>query len=371
MRTLELPPQAPLTAPSNYRSVMPHPPDNSPHSLSPSEAISGDDRHQGIPPSASLHAPSSIAPLKSSSTNTTPNIVTLVPSPTATPTVVTLVPSSTATHTAIAGETREGVTGNESEGGICWAESPPTLTTEALKDARWLALSGVPKSPAAVTLTSTVAALVAAREATAGQRKNARREAGKVKQHAAVGAILGGLLRRWGRSAEPVFRSRKLETFTGGPVSVRQYLAACDAMVTLELIYQSRSIRYGTGIIWDEGGLEFFAGKAPRFWPAQELLNQATHHGVTPASVRADFRDAYPTKPPVVPQPIQLVTLKTPRKRNKAPLPVPENKGAQRLREGVESFNQWIAEHDIRWCLPPRLKRVLRDNLDEEARRSG
>src|SRR5262249_48548519 len=158
----------------------------------------------------------------------------------------------------------------------------PSLTTAQLHDARWLPLSATPTSPGAVALVAEIATAVAAHEQSAGTRGNARRQAGAMRQRQAVGAIVGGLLRRWGRKEpQAVFRSRTRDNFTGGTVAARQSLAASDELVALGLVGQSQSIRFGTGIVWEEGGPEYFAGKAPRLWPTQALLKAALRHGVT------------------------------------------------------------------------------------------
>jgi hypothetical protein len=174
------------------------------------------------------------------------------------------------------------VTGNESEATCGWALSPTTLTTEQLQDAHWLGLSGVSVSPGAVALVADLVARIAAYEAASGARKTARRQTGEAKLRQAVGALVAGLLRRWGRSEpQAVFRSRKVADFTGSPVAARQHLVACDGLVALGLVHLSRSIRYGTGVVWDVGGPEAFRGKAARLWPAQALLDVAAVHGVT------------------------------------------------------------------------------------------
>ena len=83
------------------------------------------------------------------------------------------------------------------------------------------------------------------------------------KLQAAVGAIVGGLLRRWGRDqAQAVFRTRKAEDFTGSPVGVRQFTAAMDGLFALGFVTQSKSIRY-LFVDWG-GGQTVYNGKAPR-----------------------------------------------------------------------------------------------------------
>jgi hypothetical protein len=244
--------------------------------------------------------------------------------------------------------------------GATWAPPPSVLSPDQLSEARWLGLSAVPASPGAVALVTEVAALVVHHEATSGTRQTTRRQSGLDKLRSAVSAIVGGLLRRWGRdNPEPVFRSRTPGDFSGGLVGARQFLAACEALVELGLVRQSRSIRYGSGIVWDGSG-EYFHGKAPRLWPAQALLDAAGRHGVVPASLADGFKDIYPTKPPAVPKPLQMFALKTSPRAERAPIPVhagdPE---AVRLKDVVDHYNTWIAEHDIGGCLPPRLKRVF------------
>jgi hypothetical protein len=122
-----------------------------------------------------------------------------------------------------------------------WAPSPPTVTPDQLKDARWLSLGAIPVSTRATAVVMEIAAQVANYEATSGTRKTSRRQSGLDKQRQAVGAIVGGLLRP---KPHAVFRSRMPAAFKGGPVAARPHLSACDALVALGLIHRSRSIRY-------------------------------------------------------------------------------------------------------------------------------
>ena len=259
----------------------------------------------------------------------------------------------------IAQRTPEGVTENDNEAPHAWPAPPSNLSTEQLREGHWLPLSAIPVSPRATALVTHLATLVASHEG--GTRQRNRGKAGAARQQQAIGAIIGGILRRWGREQpQLVFRSRKRDDFSGGPVPARQYLAAYDALLALGLIQQSRSIRYGSGIVWIEGGPEHFAGKAPRLWPAHALLDLAVAHGVTPATVTKDFGDTYPTRPPAVPELVQVFTLKRPRKSEKAPVAIRHGDPlVARIRQEVESSNEWLGQHEVRGCLPPRLKRVF------------
>ena len=252
------------------------------------------------------------------------------------------------------------VTENDKDAGSCWLPSPATLTREQLQDARWLALTAVPASPQSVALAGDLVARITRYEDRTGARKRRRGEAGIRRQTQAIGAILGGVLRRWSRDPpEAVFRSRKRDDFSGGLVAARQYLAACDALVRLGLVQQSGSIRFGFGIS-DTGETEQFFGKAPRLWPTQALLDLAATHGVIPTTLASDFVDTYPAQPPAVPQPIQLFALKQLRREQRVPLPIRRNDpDAARLRAEVGEFNDWISRFDFSGCAPPRFKRVF------------
>jgi hypothetical protein len=210
-----------------------------------------------------------------------------------------------------------------------------------------------------MALVADVSACVAGLESTTKTRKQSRRKAGLNKLRTAVGAIVGGVLRRWARQEpQAVFRSRTTDDFTGSPVGARQFLAAMDALVSLGLICRSKSIRY-LFVDWGDGQTVFY-GKAPRYWPSPTLLELATHHGVTPASIRADFTDLIPKTPPTVRKPVQVFALKQRGKTDKLALPV-SKLGAEerRIRQGIDEANAFAAQHDVRGCLAPRWYRVF------------
>jgi hypothetical protein len=253
-----------------------------------------------------------------------------------------------------------GVTQNEVEGGppTYWVEKPD-LALDDLQEARWLPLSASAASPSATALVSDLAAHIAALEADAKTRKQSRRKVGLAKLNAAVGAIAGGVLRRWGRpEPQAVFRSRTPGDFTGSPVGARQFLAAIDGLVSLGLVCRSPAIRY---LQFDWGdGQTVYGGRAPRYWPSATLLGLAAHHGVTPATIETDFGDIIPTKPPVVLKPVQVFALKQQGQRDKLPLPLSKlGSDAHRIRQGIDEANAFAAEHEVRGCLPPRWYRVF------------
>jgi len=233
-----------------------------------------------------------------------------------------------------------------------------TWTAADLDGARLLSIGAVPISSGGADLVNAAAAQIEASEAAAGSRGNARRADGKAKLRRAVAGVVGGVIDAWGCHGRAVFHPREPKAFTGGLVAHRQYIAAVDGMKALGLLHASPAIRYG----WDWGDSTSFVGKTERFRPAQRLLDLATAHGVTPATIRDDFAAEYSVKPPTVP-PV-LVTrrpLAEPRRKGQgrpsraAALPIPAgDEAAQRLSQGVLEANGWAAQHDVKGCLPPR-----------------
>jgi hypothetical protein len=105
---------------------------------------------------------------------------------------------------------------------------------------------------------------------------------------------------------------------------------------------------------------EVFLGKAPRLWPTQALLDTVGRHGLNQGTLAEDFGDTYPTQPPAVPEPLQVFALKQRGRAEKRPIRIRQgNPEATRIRKEVVSYNEWVTQHDIRGCLPPRFKRVF------------
>ncbi len=204
-----------------------------------------------------------------------------------------------------------------------------------------------------------LAARVAAIEATSADRKTNRRKAGKAKLQGAVGAVVGGLLRRWARDVpEAVFRPRTPADFTGGPVASRQFIAAIDGLVGLGLLHRSRSIRF---LAFDWGdGQTVYSGKAPRYGLTMALLELAAHHGVTPGTLASDFCDIVPGAPPAVQKPLRVFALRRRGQPQRQPLPLSKlGANCERIRQSVEEANRFAAAHNVEGCLPPRWYRVF------------
>lgn len=224
-----------------------------------------------------------------------------------------------------------------------------------LDTATILPLNSVPSSAAATALVDALTTMVISRDTTRRGPKRLQKLAG------AVGAIVGGLLKQWTRTEpRPAFRSLMAASFSDGPVGHRQFTAAMDSLVALALVATQSGFRH---LQFDWGDSRTWGGKAARFWPSAELLRLAADHGVTAGSVALDFTAPAPTKPPKVPQPIVVHSLKRTNYRThqstKHRLPVTTGTDWNGLRREVEEVNAFAAQHDVRGCLPPRWKRVF------------
>lgn len=251
----------------------------------------------------------------------------------------------------------ERVTQNECEG-LAYPVPPDAWTSADLANADYLDLGAVPVSPASAALVEAVAALVEAGEDAGEGRHYARGKPRKAKLRRAVAAIIGGVLRSWGRQGRAVYQLREPKAFSGGLVGHRQFIAVVDGLTASGLLQASPAIRYG--IEWGDG--VSFMGKAARLRPAQPLLDLAMQHGVTPATVRADFGVEFSRKPPATPAVLVVRRpLKEPRSKGQSRserrgviTTGPDDKAAQRLSAGVLEANEWAAVHDVRGCLLPR-----------------
>lgn len=255
------------------------------------------------------------------------------------------------------GRATERVTQNESED-RAYPVPPDAWTGAALANADYLDLGAVPVSPASAALVEAVAALVEASEDAREGRRYARGKPRQAKLRRAVAAVVGGVLRSWGRHGRAVYQLREPKAFSGGLVGHRQFIAVVDGLTAFGLLQASPAIRYG--IEW--GDSTSFLGKAARLRPAQPLLDLAMQHGVTPATVRADFGVEFSRKPPATPTALVVRRhLKEPRSKGQSRperrgviITGPDDKAAQRLSAGVLDANGWAAAHDVRGCLPPR-----------------
>ncbi|MBP0492781.1 hypothetical protein [Roseomonas indoligenes] len=243
--------------------------------------------------------------------------------------------------------------------------SPPDeLDPATLAAARPLDLCRSPASPGAVALVDDLVAFILAHEAgPASARKTKRREAGKRELCGALGAVAGSLLDAWGGHGEPrpAYRSKTAAGFSGGPVGYRAFVATMGALVTLELVREHGGKRFQTEG-WDPAS-PLSKGWAARFWPRAALLELAEQHGVSPATVRQDFRLAPPSKPPKVKDPVDLRPF------------VPEGWGADRpkprlvasksdelatlIAADVGEHNAMAERVTVTGCTPPRWKRVF------------
>lgn len=244
---------------------------------------------------------------------------------------------------------------------------PSPWTPDDLNEAVRLSLTSVAATPRASALVVHVAGLVAARER-AGGRKNSRRAAGLKKLSTAVEAVLGGLLRSWGRSKprwvyHPVGRSE----FSGERVAARQFETVIDALKAASLIVVVPG--FANSVDFEGNGDLLRYGRATRFCATAALLGIAEAHGLTPASVEEDFLDVFPTEPPSVPDAVILRPLKAPRRKGTPKVPMapvrldPSDPVVRHFVGEVNSFNAFAANFDVQGCRPPRWYRTFTEEF--------
>ncbi len=223
-------------------------------------------------------------------------------------------------------------------------------------------LNYIPVTPAAVALVEELTTHVAVQEALTTPVR--RGEAGRKLLRGAVGAVVGGVLRAWTQTI-PSYRKLQAASFTGQPIGRRAFEAATTALRGLRLLGVAEGITKPP-IDWEEG-VRSWSGAVTRYWPTLDLLDMATLHGVTAATVNADFRSQPSTKaPPLPPEPV-LVRRVTSRQYDPAARDVGKDllpisalgHNAERLIREVQSFNAFAAEQAVEGCLPPRWKRVF------------
>lgn len=251
--------------------------------------------------------------------------------------------------------TREEVSGNESASfsrprGFAPAVLMPDAA--ALRSAELLPLELVPHGDEARALVSVVAATLAPYDA--ASRKTKRRAVGEAKRVAAVGAIVGGLLRKWSSETPRLaFRSLTAESFTEALIGVRQFRPAMVAAMEAGLVGRHRGISYEA--TFGPGDPKHSKRRSARYWPTDALLSLAEQHGVFPQDVRSAFRIVAPTKPPAVPNLLKLRSLDT-----NAPIaPSPDDPVAAALRADVEAHNAMAAAWEVSGCCPPRWCRIF------------
>jgi hypothetical protein len=240
-----------------------------------------------------------------------------------------------------------------------FARSPSNPSGKQAHDAKPLDLSTKAESPSAIALCDVAMGIVLAWEAATKLRKKRRSATEAAVLRRALEAFVGGLLRAWGgRKRTMAYRSTNQDSFTGSRVPARQFKFLIESMDETNLIGRSRQFRRGH----DPGGW-----LASRFWPMQRLLDLAEAAGVSPASVRQDFRPDSThqdwKQPPHVTRPIRLVYggkadgFGKGKKWFDAARPE-----ALALRNEVLEHNAFAAQFEVEGCTPPRWHRVFHED---------
>jgi hypothetical protein len=181
---------------------------------------------------------------------------------------------------------------------VAWSE-PPALglaTTELsafLDLAAPIETTSRAETPQAVAVVARLAAAVMGFEDL--DRKRPRGKAERQKVLLATCAIVGGVLRAWGRGkAGPVafsWRNEALGDIPGGRTA---------AKAVVDVLMKVRLLAFTPGVQWakDHGfGIER-GGKVSRIWPTAELLKIVADAGIEPEAVNAAFPAPQPGEPP-------------------------------------------------------------------------
>ncbi len=257
---------------------------------------------------------------------------------------------------------RREVTRNTCGDGLTGYAPPPRLTANSAADhrewltsAKLLTLDLQPASGGALGLIEHLVKEVCATEVRAGRRR--RRDKERQQLSAALGAVVGGVLTRWGSDEPvPVFRSLVAQRFSSCLIGYRAFIAASDALGLLDLV--NRKEGFQNIFLFDRP--VWTGGKAARFWPTAKLLALAAGYGVVPTTLKSDFQRRVNTSVPKVAAPIELKSLRERGRDDRVRLTVPRtDEQANRLRDDVVAFNQFAAEHEVKGCRPPRFKRVF------------
>lgn len=246
---------------------------------------------------------------------------------------------------------------------------PPTQPVPTTAEAEWLrtavtmSLGAYPVTPEAAALIETLTPPMLAHEALT--RKNKRRDTGLANLRAALGVVVGGVLRTWGRGGRPVHHTMGLKELEGPIVGARLTRGALDAMVALRFVSKADGRR--RNLQFEDGG-RVSAGLAPRFWPTPELLSAAVNHGITAETVDTAFRLKAPVKPPKVTKPVELRAY-TGRGRKKAvavlkPFNLLRDTEAQALSAHVDAVNGFAEGFIVTGCEAPRWRRIFTERWD-------
>ena len=239
--------------------------------------------------------------------------------------------------------------------GRSWPAAPTGMSAAELDGADFLKLHAAPVSPAAWSLTDTIATLVTAWEADEAPRKGRYRRRTSAQEDAlrgAIGAVLGGVLEAWAKGTpRSVFRSKSKEKFSAERVGYRVFCAAVDGMKALGFLHGADGIRFPGTVSGT------FTGHASRWWPSAKLLRLAEDRGIGPAEVSSTFVPEASVSLRRVVAPVTLRPLGDGKGADMA-LPLDDPKLAE-IAADVKAHNAFAATVPVTGCDPPQWFRVF------------
>lgn len=233
------------------------------------------------------------------------------------------------------------------------AESLPTDDLASfLSQARPLEPSTYAATPNAASFIDTLAAEIIAAEASTANRRRPRGPKETEKVQLATGALVGALLRHWGRDTpSPVAIDQSNEglgELPGGRIAARTVIDGLRAGGLLE---------FKPGVRWlvDHGFTKFFTGRLARAWPTPALLQRASEAGLSPGNIKTAFLAPWPNTVPDVPQAVKVRGIKGRGQKEGQPMPsdvLEPSLGA--LVAEVTAWNEFAATVAVTECRPPR-----------------
>jgi hypothetical protein len=222
-----------------------------------------------------------------------------------------------------------------------------------------------PCSPAGTGLVTNLTRQVVMFQYKSGARQNRRGTAAKAKLEAAIGAIVGSILRAWsGAGALTMKVPCRAKAYSRQPLPYRVVMDAKDALKGLGFIYQANGFQDRTNGV----------GRITRVWPTDALLRLAANAGIFASTIKQHFARAKEllerASPPNVPALVVLHGLPSrPGAEDAKEMPFdPDGAEVAAIRADVANQNEFAAATRIGGCRPPQWCRKFKLDWDLHGR---